>query len=146
MGFMPKDSDFQVVRTSMPIEANDLIRSPSENEYQINGGDAFVDFALSSKVTQSDAQYLRLELTCSDGSSSVPMQLFWLEDGKLSYDEEHSARFSYRPGQQAIDLRTIPKWSSTAAISRVRVDIDPINSCAHFNLNNPSFGLKGAKL
>ncbi|VVN65209.1 hypothetical protein PS726_00046 [Pseudomonas fluorescens] len=139
-GFVPKGRDFKAVRTATPVGANDLVQGPSENEYQIKGNDAFVDFALSNTVTQSDAQYLNIDLTCSGNASSVPLQLFWLEDGQPYYDEEHSARFSLRTGKYLINLRTIPKWSSVSAIKRLRVDIDAVNSCTHFQLNNPSFG------
>lgn len=139
-GFVPKGRDFKAVRTATSVGANDLVQGPSENEYQIKGNDAFVDFALSNTVTQSDAQYLNIDLTCSDNASSVPLQLFWLEDGQPYYDEEHSARLSLRTGKYLINLRTIPKWNSVSAIKRLRVDIDAVNSCTHFQLNNPSFG------
>ena len=138
--FVPKDRDFKAVRTATPVGVNHLVQGPSENEYQINGNDAYVDFALSNTVTQSDAQYLNIDLTCSDGTSSVPLQLFWLEDGLPYYDEEHSAKFTLRTGEYLIDLRTIPKWNSVSAIKRLRVDIDAVSSCAHFQLNNLSLG------
>ncbi|EFH7078544.1 hypothetical protein ACK6GC_004701 [Escherichia coli] len=139
-GVVPKGRDFKAVRTATPVGVNHLVQGPSENEYQIKGNDAFVDFVLSSTVTQSDAQYLNIDLTCSDNTSSVPLQLFWLEDGQPYYDEEHSARFSLRTGEYLIDLRTIPKWNSVSAIKRLRVDIDAVNACTHFQLNNPSLG------
>ncbi|MGF6088833.1 alginate O-acetyltransferase AlgX-related protein [Pseudomonas sp. 18173] len=144
--FFPKGKDFQAVRTVAPVRSNNLIPGPSESEYQINGNDAFVDFALLDSATQSNAQYLNIGLTCADGSPSVPLQLFWLEDGQSGYDEEHSARFSIRTGQTLIDLRTLPKWRSVASIKRVRVDIDSVGSCTRFKLNNPSFGVKTSSL
>lgn len=145
-GFTPKVKDFKAGSTSAPAAINQLVRGPSENEYQINGNDAYVDFTLSSKVTQSNAQYLSIDLTCADGSPSVPLQLFWLEDGRSYYDEAHSARFLLSTGQFLIDLRTIPKWPSGTAIKRVRVDIAAVNSCTHFKLSNPSFGVKNQGL
>lgn len=141
-----KGKDFKVVSATEPAAINHLVRGPSENEYQINGNDAFVDFALSSTIIQSNAQYLSIDLTCADSSPSVPLQLFWLEDGRSSYDEAHSATFLFRTGQLLIDLRTIPKWPSATDIKRIRVDVDPVNSCAHFKLSNPSFGVKNRGL
>ena len=52
-----------------------------------------VDFALSDAVTPSEVRYLNIDLTCADDAPSVPLQLFWLEDGHPYFDEEHSARF-----------------------------------------------------
>lgn len=140
--FINKGKDFKAVIATEPAAIKHLVRGPSENEYQINGNDAYIDFALSSTVTQSNAQYLSIDLTCADGSPSVPLQLFWLEDGRSNYDESHSAKFLLRTGQFLIDLRTIPKWPSGTAIKRIRADVIPVNSCVHFKLSNPSFGVK----
>jgi len=142
--FSPKSSEFKIARTTTQVNIHDLIQSPSKNEYQINGVDAFVDFALSSPIKQVNPQHLNIDLTCTDNTSSVPLQLFWLEAGQASYDETHSARFSIPTGQHLIDLRTIAKWNPDAVISRLRVDIDAQNSCSHFILNNPSLDLKAA--
>jgi len=137
-----KVKDFMVKSASTPAVIHHLVGGPSENEYKINGNDAFVDFTLSSKITQLNAKYLSIDLTCTDGSPSVPLQLFWLEDGQSHYDEAHSAKFSVGTGQFLVDLRTIPKWPSSNAVRRVRVDINPVNSCTHFKLRSPNFGVR----
>lgn len=142
--FRSKSGEYKTVRTTTPASIHDLIQGPSKNEYQINGNDAFVDFALSNPATQTNPQHLNIDLTCTDNTPSVPLQLFWLEAGQASYDEAHSARFSLPTGQHLIDLRTIAKWNSNTTISRVRVDIDAQNSCTHFKLNNPSLDLKAS--
>lgn len=141
-----KDKDFKAVSATKPAEINHLVRDPSENEYQINGNDAYIDFALSSTVTQSNAQYLSIDLTCADGSPSVPLQLFWLGDGPSYYDEAHSAKFLLPTGKFLIDLRTIPEWPSGTAVKRIRVDVIPVNSCVRFTLSPPSFGVKNQEL
>lgn len=138
--FVPKGQDFEVVRTATPVGINDLARGPHENEYKIKGSDAFVEFTFLNTVIRSEVHYLDIDLSCSDDASSIPMQLFWLEDGQLNYDEEHSTRLSLRTGEYLIDLHTIPKWNSISAIKRLRLDIDAVNSCTHFKLNNPSLG------
>lgn len=140
--FITKGRAFKAVSDAEPAAMNHLVRGPSENKYQINGNDAYIDFALSSTVTQSNAPYLSIDLNCADGSPSVPLQLFWLEGGASYYDEAHSARFLLPTGQFLIDLRTIPKWPSGTAIKRIRVDVVSVNSCAYFKLSNPSFGVK----
>lgn len=138
----PKGNDFQEESITVPAAIHHLARGPLETEYKINGNDAFVDFALSRKDTKPNAQYLNIDLTCSDGSQSVPLQLFWMNDGMTHYDEEHSVRLSLHTGQTLIDLRTIPKWPFGMAIKRVRVDIDAVSSCANFKLSNIAFGFK----
>lgn len=139
---VPKGKDFQEESIAVPAATNHLVRGTLETEYKINGNDAFVDFALSSTDTKPNAQYLNIDLTCSDGSQSVPLQLFWMNNGMTYYDEEHSVRLSLHTGQTLIDLRTIPKWPFGMAVKRVRVDIDAVNSCANFKLSNITFGFK----
>lgn len=139
---IPKNNDFQEYSVAAPATINSLVRGQLKNEYKINGNDAFVDFSLSSTDTQSNAQYLSIDLTCVDNSPSVPLQLFWMNDGMTHYDEEHSVRFSLHTGQSLIDLRTIPKWPFGMTIKQVRVDIDAVSSCANFNMGNIAFGYK----
>lgn len=137
---MPKGKKFQEVSIATPLAINNLVRGNLENEYQIDGNDAFVDFALSSTDTQSNAQYLSIDLTCTDGSPYVPLQLFWVNDGMMSYDDKHSIFLSLRTGQNFIDLRTIPGWALGMTMKRVRVDIDPFSTCVNFKLSNISLG------
>ena len=47
--------------------------------YRIDGKDPFVDFAFPEAVSTARIPYLAIELECDDGTSSVPMQLFWLD-------------------------------------------------------------------
>ena len=141
-----KGSDFKPIRTTVPVGSNHLIDGRSESEYQINGNDAFVDFALSEVVTPSEVRYLSIDLACNDGAPSVPLQLFWLEDGRVYFDEEHSVSLSLSTGQNLIDLKTIPKWGSAGSIGRLRLDIDAKTSCITFKLNNPSLGVVQAEV
>lgn len=121
------------------VDVHDLKRGPSNNEYQINGNDPNIDFALARPASRSNAQLLGIELTCADGSANVPLELFWLEEGMSYFDGAHSVKLSLLTGQGTIDLRTIPSWSPSTAIKRLRVDIDSVNSCVRFKLNNPRF-------
>lgn len=142
--FAPMGSKFKPIRTTTIVGLNHLSQGRSNSEYQIIGNDPFVDFAVPETIKPKEASHLNIDLSCSDGSKSVPLQLFWLVDGKPYFDEEHSARFSYRTGQNLIDLRTLPKWNSASVVNRIRVDIDAQNSCTHFKLINPNFGLNDA--
>lgn len=138
--FVPMSSEFKPTRTTTALASNHLVKGTTNNEIQIIGNDPFVDFGLSAPARLSEVKYLGIDLTCADGSPLVPLQLFWLVDGQSNFDEEHSTRLSFPTGQNLIDLRTIPKLDSAAAISRIRVDIDAQNSCTHFKLRNPNLG------
>jgi alginate O-acetyltransferase complex protein AlgJ len=137
---IPKVSNFKPLRTTVLKETHHLIKGLSEAKYQINGNDPFVDFVLSDAVIPSEVRYLNVNLTCDDGTDSVSIQLFWLEDVRPYYDEQYSVKFTFKTGQNLIDLRTIPKLAGAGAISRIRLDIDAKNSCVNFTLNNPNLG------
>jgi alginate O-acetyltransferase complex protein AlgJ len=141
--FLEKETGFEVIRTSIPVASNHLTDGGSKHEYQIHGTDPFLDFSLSDEVSPSEVRYLQIELTCNDGTVSVPLQLFWLEDGHPYFDEEHSARFLFRSNQNLLDLRTLPKWKKASAIRRLRLDIDSQSACVNFKLSNPSLGIVG---
>jgi hypothetical protein len=142
---VPKREGFKPIRATSVVGLNHLLKGTTDSDFQITGIDPFVEFAMSNAANPSEVRYLNIDLTCADSSPSVPLQLFWLEAGRPHFDEEHSARFSIRTGDNLIDLRTIQKLSSASAISRIRVDIDAPSSCAHFKLKNPVLGLNDAK-
>ncbi|MBP5945329.1 MULTISPECIES: alginate O-acetyltransferase AlgX-related protein [Pseudomonas] len=139
---IPTGENFQVGSIASTAKVNQLATGPSVNEYEINGDDAYVDYSFSSKDARISAQYLNINLTCTDGSPTVPLQLFWMEDGQAYYDEAHSTRLLLRTGQSLINLKTIPNWPVGADIKRVRVDVEAVKNCTRFTLGNPSFGVQ----
>ncbi|MFJ2458778.1 hypothetical protein ACIOVC_09555 [Pseudomonas neuropathica] len=139
---IPKNENFQIGSIGKPSKINQLTTGPSANEFEMKGDDAYVDFSFSSKDARISAQYLNIDLTCTDGSPTVPVQLFWMENGQAYYDEAHSTRILLRTGQSLINLKTIPKWPQGDDIKRVRVDVEALKNCTRFTLGNPSFGVQ----
>lgn len=140
-----RGSEFEATRTATVTAIHHLSKGRMGSEFQIIGNDPYVEFSLSTALKPAQASYLSIDLTCEDGSTSVPLQIFWTEGGRPHFDEEHSARLSFRTGQNLIDVRTLPKWGAATGITGIRLDVDAKNSCVHFKLNNPSLGLKHAK-
>jgi hypothetical protein len=128
------------IRTTTPVARNDLVHGDSANEHRIDGSDPFIDFVLSDAMTPAEARYLSIDLTCDDGTTLVPLQLFWLEAGNAYFDELHSAHFSVPTGRNLLDLHTLGKWKSARSITRLRLDIDSRKACTRFRLSNPSVG------
>lgn len=140
--FMGSEKNYKVVSSTQVVSANMLMQGPAVSDYKINGIDAFVDYALKNEIPYSTEPYLGVNLVCNDGSSSVPVQLFWVKEGEGDYSESSSAKFTLRTGASIIDLRTIPKWPVGSAIKRLRIDIDSMNYCVNFKMNNPSILIK----
>lgn len=142
---VPKGEVFNPIRTTSVSGTNHLLKGATESEFQITGADPFADFAISSAVNPSEVRYLSIDLTCADNSQSVPLQLFWLENGNPYFDEERSIRLAFRTGQNMIDLHTVSKLVTAGPISRIRLDIEAKDHCTNFKLSNPSFGPTAAK-
>lgn len=138
-------NQFVPLRSATVTATNHLLQGRTAGEFQIVGNDPFIEFSWSDSLKPAEARYLSIDLSCDDGSAAVPLQIFWSERDRPHFDEERSARLSFRTGQNLIDVRTIPKWSAATGISGFRLDIEAKNSCGHFRLNNPGLGLKHAK-
>lgn len=142
---IPNSSAYKKSRSTSFFEFNHLSKLGTENEFQITGDDPFFDIALSSTATPSEARYLSIDITCNDKSTSVPLQLFWLESGRPYFNEDHSAKLMFLTGNNIIDLHTIKGFQSSEKLSRIRIDIDAKNSCSHFKLSAPTFGVNATK-
>lgn len=142
---LARGDQFEPLRSATVTATNHLLQGRTAGEFQIVGNDPFIEFSWSDALKPAEARYLSIDLTCDDGSAAVPLQIFWSERDRPHFDEERSARLSFRTGQNLIDVRTIPKWSAATGIIGFRLDIEAQNSCVHFRLNNPGLGLKHAK-
>lgn len=140
--FVAMNSNFTVSSSTEIVAVNHLEPSSNGVEFNIAGNDAFVDFALNNKISSSNGYYLGLDIVCSDGSSSVPVQLFWVEEGDGSYSQANSVSLQLPTGASLMDVRTVSKWPIGIVLKRLRVDFDQSKSCASFELKNPSFFIK----
>lgn len=139
--FNSHKNDFHPIRNTTVTRLNHLSVGTSYNEFKVTGNDPFIEFNLSNSIKPEEVNQLAIDFTCTDNSTTIPMQIFWLEAEQVDYDEKRSASFSFPTGNILIDLRTLPKWNFATAISRIRIDIDARYSCTQFRLNNPKLGL-----
>lgn len=140
--FLPDNGGFNAVSTAIPISDNQLVHGQSGNDYEITGNDALINFSLSKPVTPADVEYLNLNLSCADGTQAIPMQLFWLDETRPAFDEEHSVKFTAPTGRHLLDLRTVPKWSSASNVKLIRLDFEANKSCFHVRIDTPTLGAK----
>lgn len=140
--FIAMDGDFKISSGTEVVAVNHLKSSSDGAKLNIVGNDAFVDFSLNKEISSSDGQYLGLDLVCADGSSSVPVQLYWIEKEGVSYSQANSVSLQLPTGASLIDVRTVSKWPIGAVIKRLRVDLEQTKSCSSFRLSNPNFFTK----
>ena len=95
---------FSPVGTAKSMVLHDLDPKGTRH-YHIAGADPFVDYPFENAVRTSEAPLLRLRLQCANDAGTIPMQVFWLEDGASDY-EAHSVKFTLDQGERLLDLRT----------------------------------------
>lgn len=136
---LAKEQNFEKIQTATPVALNHLSFDHSKSEYRVEGIDPFIDFYFPELISVTNAPLLRIDISCDGGARHVPLQLFWLEDGRTFFDEEHSIKFSVQTCGSIIDIRSIPGLGS-ASIKRLRVDIDTQQICQRFQMENLMLG------
>ncbi len=142
----PKNDEFKITHSTHVVGTNHLSSTSKQSEFQITGNDSFFDIEISNGISPAEAMQINIELICEDKTDSVPIQLFWLENGKSHYDEEHSFKLLFKTGNNTINLRTVQKFMPTESIKRIRLDIDAVNYCNTFKLTPPVFGSSSIEL
>jgi hypothetical protein len=135
-----RDPSFQPSHTTIVTAINDLATLEPNRKFSVRGKNAFLDLQLKKPVEGKEVAFLDFKLQCDDQSSSVPLRLFWLGDGKKKFTDDHSAKFSFPTGRRMLALKSLPDWESTTAIERVRLQFRNQRHCKVFTLALPSFG------
>lgn len=135
-----KGADFKPTLQGTIKRVNDLEQEKSAGDYKVTGLDPFVEFSITDANTQHVPNLLNVDLTCNDGSMSVPIQIFWLSKEATRYDEKNSEKLTLRTGSSLIDLRTIQKLRNIDSISRIRLDVNSNRTCRNFQLRNIALG------
>lgn len=133
------NDDFKIASDTEVVSMNHLKPSADGADFNIVGNDAYFDVSLNKPISAVDGQYLGLDLICSDGSLSVPLQLYWIDESGTSYSQANSVSLQLPVGATLIDLRTVYKWPAEVVIKRLRVDLEQTKSCSRLKLKNPKF-------
>lgn len=133
---------FTPLQDTVARETHHLVPGHSSDEYRIQGDDPFVEFDLVRAMNPIPANALQIQLTCEDGTATLPVQLFWLRDGQPGYERSQSAQMELTAGQNLIDMRTVAGWGGTPSIHRIRLDVDTKSRCERFRLETPTLGLR----
>jgi hypothetical protein len=100
----------------------------------VTGIDPFFEFSLLRDATNSNFQFLYINISCVDQrpQSKIAFQLFWSVPGK-AFSEENSFRFEVNENGHTIDLSSLDKWNKKVPIEKIRLDIDSPH-CSEFLL------------
>ena len=136
---LSSETAFTFVKTTRPGLTNHLEHDQRADEFLVTGTDPFIEYSLPEPLSDHDARYLKLSVTCKNGAPLVPVQLFWLGGRRTEFDEKHSARLLLSSNRNIIDLHTLARWKSDTPIERIRLDIDSDSVCPIFKADDPVF-------
>ena len=123
--------------------AHSIIRDDVAGRYLVQGPDANVDFAMSFPRRPLEAPLFKADIACDDGLAKIPVQIFWLKEGRPEFEEANSVVVNLTPGVNVVDMRLVPGWRGDEKITRLRFDVDPPgSSCARFRLQPPELGTR----
>jgi alginate O-acetyltransferase complex protein AlgJ len=120
-------------------ETNDLQLS-DDQRYSISGNDPFLIYTLNSPMDSKDLRFLKLNVQCASKATSIPIKLFWLEEGDLRFSENHSSPVLQFNTKEWLDLSSLAGWQFAKPIRKLRIDLENPQSCAQFIQPNLELG------
>lgn len=131
---------FIPLQESLPQSANDISPGAEPGELVMDGPDPFLVFSIPGGFAAEQARFIGLAVACMDGTSNVPVQLFWASDRFPNFDEAHSQRLTASAEPKVLDLGALPELQSAGRLTRLRVDLDTRDICKRFKVAYPVFG------
>lgn len=131
---------FTPLHQSVPQFAHDISPGSEPGELVVNGPDPFLVFTIPGGFPAEEARFLAVAVSCKDGTSHVPIQLFWESDEFPVFSEEHSENLTATAEPQVVDLGTLPALQGAGQLTSLRIDLDALDKCDRFKVAFPAFG------
>jgi hypothetical protein len=131
---------FTPLHESVPQFANDITQGSEPGELVVDGTDPFLVFSIPGGFPAAQARFLALAVSCKDGTSHVPIQLFWASDRFPDFNEAHSVGLTATAEPQVVDLGSLPALQEAGHLISLRIDLDARRNCSRFLVAFPAFG------
>jgi alginate O-acetyltransferase complex protein AlgJ len=115
----------------MPDVVNDL-KISEDRHYSISGIDPFMIYTLKTPIDSKNLHFLKLNVQCDSQSTSIPIKLFWLEEGQLGFSENNSSPVFYLNTKKWLDLSSLAGWQFAKPIQKLRIDFENPQTCTQF--------------
>jgi hypothetical protein len=115
----------------MPDGENDLKINEDRN-YSISGIDPFLVYTLKTPIDSKNLRFLKFNVQCASQATSIPLKLFWLEEGDLRFSENNSSLILQFNTKEWLDLSSLAGWKFAKPIQKLRIDFENLQTCAQF--------------
>jgi hypothetical protein len=129
--FIPKPRFSNKNLVVIPGEANDLQIS-DDRRYSISGNDPFLIYTLKTPIDSKNLRYLKFNVQCASKTTSIPIKLFWLEEGDLRFSENNSSLILQFNTKEWLDLSSLAGWKFAKPIQKLRIDFENSQTCPQF--------------
>ena len=129
--FIPKLTSISKNLVVMPDGENDLKISENRN-YSISGIDPFLVYTLKTPIDSKNLRFLKFNVQCASQATSIPLKLFWLEEGDLRFSENNSSLILQFNTKEWLDLSSLAGWKFAKPIQKLRIDFENLQTCAQF--------------
>jgi len=120
-------------------ERND-IHIHADGQYSISGNDPFLIYSLKSPIDSTTLRYLKLHVQCTSPLNTIPIKLYWLEEGELRFLEKNSTPVFQINPKEWLDLASLAGWQFAKPIQKIRIDFESPQSCVQFHQPNLELG------
>ena len=79
-------------------------------------------------------------MQCASKATSIPIKLFWLEEGDLRFSENHSSPVLQFNTKEWLDLSSLAGWQFAKPIRKLRIDLENPQTCTQFIQPNLELG------
>jgi hypothetical protein len=115
----------------IPGETNDLQIS-DDRRYSISGNDPFFIYTLNSPIDPKNLRFLKFNVQCASQTTSIPIKLFWLEEGDLRFSDNNSSPVLQFNTKEWLDLSSLAGWKFANPIQKLRIDFENLQTCPQF--------------
>jgi alginate O-acetyltransferase complex protein AlgJ len=129
--FTPKPKQSSKNLLVLPGEQNDL-QINEEQRYSISGNDPFLIYTLKTPMDSKNLRFIKFNVQCASQTTSIPIKLFWLEEGELRFSENNSSPILQWNTKEWLDLSSLAGWQFAKPIQKLRIDFENLQTCAQF--------------
>jgi alginate O-acetyltransferase complex protein AlgJ len=119
---------------------NSMTLGSSSTTFAVTGVDPFFVYSVPQDSNTETVKFVQIDLTCLDGSASVPVQFFWTTRNDPAFDEERSVKLVHRASHPYFLIDSLGLSGALHDLAQIRIDIDPQGVCYQVRMAPPNFG------
>jgi len=120
------------------MQSNHLVAAGSD--FIVKGNDPYLLYTFpAGGIPGDETPYIGFDFTCGEQATPPTIEIFWWGDGAKGPTGGRSAVFRLYRDTIVVPIGVSPDWSSTKALSGIRVDLANSDACRTINVSNLRF-------